>query len=103
MMTREDLTAWFFEHGYLGAQPGNYITARAQEQLLESVFVIVQAFRSDPTIGASPTHARPGPIHDVPRPGAADLNWSQLDQFNVPPPSSWQTAGVSGFGGNCLG
>ena len=61
----------------------------ARVSLLESVFIIVdihlgrQAFRSDPTIGASPSHVRPVPTHDVPRPGAADLNWSQLDQFNV--------------------
>ena len=70
-MTREDLTAWFLEHGYPGAQPGNHITARAQEQLLqrgsqvdarvsllESVFVIVAIHLGGRSSGQIPQSER---------------------------------------------
>ena len=142
---REDLTTWFREHGYPGAQPGNHITTRAQEHLLqrasdvdarvslvESVFVIIavqlgrQAFRPDPIDGApNSSHVRPGGLnHNVPRPGVLEFEFVPvgsvqlgrgiLDQgahvAKLPSPSSWQIAGLSGFGvarevarGNCLG
>ena len=75
----EDLTCWFREHGFPGAQPGNHFTARAQERvlqhasavdarvaLLESVFVTVAFYmgRQEHVEGdvpaTGPTRAVPG-------------------------------------------
>ena len=90
----EDLTRWLREHGHPGAQPGNHISARAQEHmlqqacgvdarvaLLEAVFVVIavhmgrQDVHATPTINSTPDRPRDG--------GQSQIDWSQMDHCQL--------------------
>ena len=99
----EDLSCWFREHGFPGAQPGNHFSARAQERVLqqasavdarvalsESVFVTVALHmgRHEHVEGAvpatGPTRAAPCSRGRLPIAGPVpSASWKSLDSVNL--------------------
>ena len=96
--SREDLTVWLREHGYPGAQPGNHITARAQEHLfhrasgvdarvslLEVAFVTIVLHMGRQ--GRESGRAAIGSVPSMPTNSTAErigeVDWSQLDFFSL--------------------
>ena len=94
---QEDLTIWFRREGFPGAQPGNHISARAQEHLLTSACRVDArvALLESVYVGITLHVAREGAANHPPQEGGrasqsqvrvppqSEDQWHQLDQFDL--------------------
>ena len=82
----EDMTCWFREHEFPGAQPGNHFTARAQECMLQQ---------------ASAVDARVAVLESVFETVALHMGRQEHSEGNVPPTTNARSTGQPRSVSNC--